>query len=1001
MPLIDSALNSIDVLLEWLGSSLHQTTGSYCHLETADDRHTLVGRDGSLVSIIRLNGIRFLVGAEEFERIHHGVTNSLQTILSRSGHTVQVFFSFDQDGVKQDIKDILSAAISTSHRLNLQLDDLFSERINLLSKYCAKEACFLALWTRPNSLSKRQLDAANKEKLKKIKKSKIPPMRYAQSIIASIPQLRNSHHSSVRALVNDFNQVGLSTDLLEVHEALRCVRQSIDTEFTDKDWRPVLPGDKIPPKARIRKGKDVSDIMWPNLARQLIPRDGENLTLRTASLGDRVYAPLFIDLFPQDVKPFSVLFQRAVAAGIPWRIAFLMDSDGLSGLRLKSSIAAILSFAASENPLINDSARILTYIQNNTDDAVVKLRVMLATWAPIGEDALLRTRAAELAKAVQGWGLCEVADVTGDSFAGVISSSLALNTTSVATPSVAPVSDVTYMLPVTRPCSTWQSGALLFRSPDGKPWPYQPGSSMQTTWIDLIYARPGSGKSVLSNAINLALCLNAGLQRLPRISIIDIGPSSSGLISLLQESLPADQRHLAAYHRLRMTPDYAINPFDTQLGMRGPTPQERSFLVNFLTLLSTPLGAERPYDGITDMAGLVVDELYKHHSDTGNPSLYSANINKEVDKTLLEIHFQSDTHTTWWEVTDALFTSGHIHEAILAQRYAMPLIADAASIVRTAAVEDLFGKIITPTGETLVQAFARMISSAVREYPVLSRVTAFDIGSARVVSLDLDEVAKTGGEAADRQTAVMYMLARYVIARDFYLTPEGLEDITPTYRDYHRGRVADIREDAKRLVYDEFHRTTKAQAVRDQVIVDMREGRKWKVQVALLSQSLDDFDSVMVDFATSIFIMDAGPKQAVEKSAKVFGLSDTAKLALSNRVHGPRAGGGTFLAQFSTKEGVNTQLLTNTLGPIELWAFSTTSEDSRVRNELYQRIGPAAARRVLAYAYPTGTIAPIVEKRLAQMQEDHMLSENSGANITQQIVEELLNEYKNNPRFHE
>ena len=56
-----------------------------------------------------------------------------------------------------------------------------------------------------------------------------------------------------------------------------------------------------------------------------------------------------------------------------------------------------------------------------------------------------------------------------------------------------------------------------------------------------------------------------------------------------------------------------------------------------------------------------------------------------------------------------------------------------------------------------------MISSAVREYPILSRVTAFDIGDARVVSLDLDEVAKTGGEAADRQTAVMYMLARYVL----------------------------------------------------------------------------------------------------------------------------------------------------------------------------------------------------------------------------------------------
>src|SRR4029077_14706816 len=115
------------------------------------------------------------------------------------------------------------------------------------------------------------------------------------------------------------------------------------------------------------------------------------------------------------------------------------------------------------------------------------------------------------------------------------------------------LSEVVSMLPITRPASPWQTGALLFRSPDGKPWPFQPGSSQQTTWIDLIYARPGSGKSVLSNALNLALCLSAGIKRLPRIAVVDVGPSSSGLISLLQEGLRREERHYVAYHRLRMT----------------------------------------------------------------------------------------------------------------------------------------------------------------------------------------------------------------------------------------------------------------------------------------------------------------------------------------------------------------------------------------------------------------------------------------------------------------
>ena len=371
-----------------------------------------------------------------------------------------------------------------------------------------------------------------------------------------------------------------------------------------------------------------------------------------------------------------------------------------------------------------------------------------------------------------------------------------------------------------------------------------------------------------------------------------------------------------------------------------------------------------------------------------------------VDKKISELGMKLDTHTTWWEITDELFKREETHLANIAQRYAMPILADAASICRSKTIEDLYGAISTPTGESIINAFGRMISSAVREYPILSRVTAFDLGESRIVSLDLDEVAKSGGEAADRQTAIMYMLARYVLARHYYLTEDSINEIPNLYKEYHLKRIKEIREDPKRIVFDEFHRTSKAQAVRDQVVVDMREGRKWKVQVALLSQSLDDFDPVMIEFATAIFIMDAGPKQAIEKSAKVFGLSDTAKLALETRVHGPRAGGSTFLAQFSTKNGVNTQLITSTIGPIELWAFNTTAEDVRIRNALYTKIGANKARKVLAKFYPSGSAAKVVEERLASVKhEGELLSKEQNLNVIDKLVEEILEAYRKMPEF--
>lgn len=996
---MESFLNGIDSFFAWFSASLGQTTESYIELETADSTTALVTHDGGLVSVIRINGATALVGTAEFNRMREGLTQSLAASMSRPGHAMQMYFDYSQEYIHDRVETIYAPARHTATQLELNLEDLFKERTEYVASYCAEENVYMVLWTRPNALTNEQIKASRAKQTEVIKENKIPQFKMSQNLLATIPELRNSHDAYVRSVFNDLNSLNISSELLEVHDAVAAMRRSADPSFTDTNWRPVLPGDKLPVREINNFKGDASDLLWPSLAKQILPRDAENIDLRTVRIGDRIYASIFIELFPKDIKTFVTLFSRTLSSRIPYRISFFCESEGLHTLRFKKLMSSLLSFTSSQNKLINESSDLLNYININRDEALVRLRVAACTWAPEGNVTLLRTRTAELAKAIQGWGTCEVSEVCGEPFAGAVSSLLGVTSHSVATPAVAPLSDVVYMLPFTRPASPWKKGALLFRTPDGKPWPFQPGSREQTTWIDLVYARPGSGKSVLSNTVNLALCLSGGLQRLPRIAIIDIGPSSSGLISLLREALPNNRRHLVAYHRLRMTPEFSINPFDTQLGARFPTPQERAFLVNFLTLLTTPLGAIKPYDGIPDLAGMVVDELYKSLSDSGKPYTYDRGVEPIVDGVLEEIGFVTDLKTTWYEITDALFSAGFAHEAMLAQRYAMPLLADAASICRTSAIEDLYGKIIAPTGETLINAFSRMISAAVREYPILSRVTAFDLGESRVVSLDLDEVAKSGGDAADRQTAVMYMLARYVLAKNYYLTDDNLKDMPKQYQDYHRERIAEIKEDPKRIVYDEFHRTSKAQAVRDQVIIDMREGRKWKVQIALLSQSVDDFDPVMIEFATAIYIMDAGPAAALDKTAEIFGLSPTAKIALRTRVHGPKEGGATFLAQYATKAGINVQLLTLTLGPIELWAFSTTSEDAIIRNRLYKFLGPQEARRVLATLFPNGTVTKEIEERLGAMvaQTGGIIKEEDKRGVVDSLLKEILEAYAENP----
>src|SRR5471030_394726 len=100
--IVDPVLDGIDSILAWFSTELKQTVESYCDLETADNQNTIVARDGSLVSVVRVYGVTRLVGTEEFDAIHAGLTQSLQASLKRPGHEVQVYFSYDKSTVKSE-----------------------------------------------------------------------------------------------------------------------------------------------------------------------------------------------------------------------------------------------------------------------------------------------------------------------------------------------------------------------------------------------------------------------------------------------------------------------------------------------------------------------------------------------------------------------------------------------------------------------------------------------------------------------------------------------------------------------------------------------------------------------------------------------------------------------------------------------------------------------------------------------------------------------------------
>lgn len=984
-----------DKFLAPIATASKQAVESFIRLESADDETTLVASDGSLVSYLRVDGSRQIIGEEEYAHLVESSTVKLGARFDRPGHGMQIFFVRDPARARGAVESLVRPSHNAARAMGLDLDDLFRERVRHMSHYIVWEECYYVLWTRPSILSKSDYIRAAKENQNK----KWVNAPNAQFPLAALDALRARHKSYVAGIMSALDELGIRADMQDSHTALRAIRNNAFPDKANEKWRPCLPGDPIPVRAAKDAG-DLSDVLWPSLRQQLTASSAKVINDHVVKIGNQLWSGCDIVLAPMDPSPFPMLLNRLFETKVPFRISFLIESGGVEGINAKHSIATFLSITNPVNRTIKNSIDALKALARS--EPVVKLRISLATWAPEDKLELLEDRASVLMQAAESWGYCQVSNIVGDPLESVMSSAMGIACASTAPAAVAPMTDVMKLIPWQRSSSPFDKGALLLRTPDGKAWPYQTGSSLTTTWFDLIFAQPGAGKSVLMNSLNLGTCLSPGLSKLPFVAVIDIGPSSSGLISLIKESLPQERRHEAAYYRLQMSPQYAINPFDTQLGCRHPLIDERSYLTELLTLLCTPPGAERPYDGIQQLAGLVVDEMYRWRDDSmanAEARPYLPRVDLEIDEAIKKynVHLPQDPY--WWDVVDEFFDREIYHLANLAQRHAVPVLGDAITAARRPQIRSLLEETqIGTSAETVINAFERMITSAIREYPILASVTRFEITDARVCSLDLMDVAPQGDETADRQTSIMYMLARHALVRSWWMSQDSLRAIPEKYRKYHELRLMDIGETPKRLCYDEFHRTSKSKSVRGQIIRDVREGRKRGVQIVLSSQLLDDFDSDMIDLATGVWVLGtAVSERAVENVQARFGLSNTARHVIRHRLTGPRAGGAPALLVMGTNEGRYEQHLINTLGPVELWALSTSAEDVAIRNRLYARLGAKRGRQMLASNFPGGSARSEIKRRVFTRAEAGETQTLAVSAVVEEIVEELVVQSHQNP----
>lgn len=975
--------------LRGINELLAQPVGSYCRLVTGVDAHTLSADDGSLVTVIEISGSLSVDSPESFQNKEHEIAQKLTAPLSGKGHTFEIAMIYNPNDAAVEIHEALDPSRKSTRALGINIDDFLNDTEDILCQHCAAERVCAVLWTHPTLLAQAEKKKASKEMFSRVGKSLRSSIE-SQPLELWMENIVHEHQGYVQTVLEGLRNSEIMANVLEVHDALWLIRHAIDPSWTSKDWRPLLPGDpftlQLPDKGY---EWDAALSCYPSIRDQIWPREAEVEDRQIIKIGDQLHAPVVMTIGPQNPQPFSRLFSSLKSKRIPWAMKYTLDGDGMASLGMKGFAASMLQVGTMRNRMINEACKQMNE-RLERGGAVVGWKIAFNTWTESTEGAIDRVKgqSSRLVSAIQGWGACDCCDVSGDPLLGVSGTIPGLLPTSPAPNAAAPLEDIVGMLPITRPASPWREGSVLFRSPDGKILPFTPMSSNQAAWIELGCGPMGSGKSLFLNCMNWGYCIQPGLTSLPYLSILDVGPSSSGLIAMLKTTLPPHDQHKVAYHRLRMEKSYAINVFDTPLGCRRPLPNHKSFLVNLLSLFATPLNELAPADGIPGIASKSIEMAYEEMADGKNPRLYSKGVDPAVDEAVKKIGLPLDTRTSWWEIVDGLFDAGLEHEAMLAQRYAVPVLKDIAAQVTSPQIREVY-QMTNATGEKIHAAFQRHIFEAIEAYPILASTTRFDIGDAHIVSLDLDEVAPKGGADADRQSGVMYMVGRHVVAGKFFLQEEDITLMPDRYRSHHKERIQHIRRTPKRLCYDEVHRVVGNSSISKQLVADLtqaaRESRKWNLAIGLYTQHIDDFPDVLVELATSVFVLGCNATETADRLQERLGLNDQSRYLLM-RLGKPGPKGANLLAVLKCDSGTVQQVYTNTVGQQMLWAFSTTTEDAVVRNALYGRIGTSATLSLLSKTYPGGIKVEVERRKRAQIYDEL----GGSKDVLNELIEELV-----------
>ena len=336
-------MSFLSSFLAGLSLALKQPLESYCDIDTSHG-DALVTKSGHYVTWLRVDGMQRMAERKDFDAINEAMPLDLSGALETRGHAILGWYTSVPDAALVEIERLnLTSCRNIAREVGLDLHDILDERAKLWPKLMRWEAAYLILWTRTSVLTREERKQLKAEYAATAKE--LGAVGQTQRVYLRSEVMAARHDAFTTRVLSALRAHDIGAAVVDPHEALSVARSAMYREMSGSEWTPCLPGDRVMarcPEDDVRKPK-AEYLLWPPLREQIFYADAVTQGGQRVDFGDNSYAPVDMNIGPEDPRPFVELAAVLGRDRIPWRASIVLEGSGQSAMQLKDVGASFLS----------------------------------------------------------------------------------------------------------------------------------------------------------------------------------------------------------------------------------------------------------------------------------------------------------------------------------------------------------------------------------------------------------------------------------------------------------------------------------------------------------------------------------------------------------------------------------------------------------------------------------------------------------------------------------